>query len=543
MAKDGGKVVTSCFAGNVPAALWLACTGALFLGVGQGSFASATAAEFNTAAAAAATAAAHSITSSELKRHVEVLADDSFEGREAGSRGGHAAGIYLRKEMVQQRLEPLGTDGDYFQYFQGRYRNVLGMIRGSDQQLSREVILVGAHYDHVGYGRASNSYGPLGYIHNGADDNASGTAGLLELMEAFARLAEPPRRSVVFAFWDGEEKGLLGSWHYVAHPSIPLQRTRMFVNLDMIGRLRGDDLFVHGTRTAYGLRQLVTRANGSGSLKLDFNWEIKENSDHFPFYQRQVPFVMFHTGLHDDYHSPRDDAQKVNIEGMQQVTRLLFHLIYQAANRDQPLTFRSAVRQETEASRKRLERPRALPPTRLGVAWQAEADGTEGVLVANVRPGSPAAAAGIRPGDRIVRVGEYRIAGGEPLRAAIVRAPTPTMVVVRRTGQPAPLFLNVHLSGKAYRIGISWRVDDAEPNCVLVTRVIPGSAADDAGLKHGDRVYELNRNQIASSDDFYDQITAERTPFDLLIERQGRLYRKQIRPGRLLAAETDLVAE
>jgi hypothetical protein len=500
----------------------------------------AAAAERNTAAAAAA---ANSITGHELKRHVEVLADDSFEGREAGSRGGHAAGIYLRKEMVQHRLEPLGTDGDYFQYFQGRYRNVLGMIRGSDADLMREVILVGAHYDHVGYGRATNSFGPLGYIHNGADDNASGTAGLLELMEAFGRLAEPPRRSVVFAFWDGEEKGLLGSWHYVSNPSIPLTRTRLFVNLDMIGRLRGDDLTVHGARTGFGLRQLVARANRAGRLALHFNWEIKDNSDHYPFYQRQVPFVMLHTGLHDDYHSPRDDVEKVNVDGMQHVTRLLFNLVYEAANRDDTTQFRSAVRHESDSTRQQLERPRAVPPARLGVSWDPQADAQDGVLVSRVRAGSAAAAAGIRRGDRVVRVAEHQIVSGPQLRAAIVRAATPTLVIVQRDGEESPLFLNVHLRGRAYRIGLSWHVDDAEPNSVFVTRVIPGSAADHAGLKYGDRIYEINGRPLAGSDRFYESITSQTGSFDLLVERAGRLLNRRIQPSTLVAADANLAGE
>ncbi len=501
----------------------------------------ALAAELNAAAAVAA--AANSITAGELQRHVQVLADDSFEGREAGSRGGHAAGIYLRTEMARLNLEPLGTDGDYFQYFQGKYRNVLGMVRGSDEELSREVVLVGAHYDHVGYGRSSNSYGPLGYIHNGADDNASGTAGLLELMEAFSRLATPPRRSVMFAFWDGEEKGLLGSWHYVAHPSIPLPHTRLFVNLDMIGRLRGDDLFVHGTRTGFGLRQLVARANRSGSLKLDFPWEIKENSDHFPFYQRQIPFVMLHTGLHDDYHSPRDDVEKINVDGIQQVTRLLFELVYQAADREASASFRQAVRHEALARRKRHQRPAALPPPRLGVSWDPQADRTQGVRVTSVRAGWPAAAAGIRPGDRIRSVAGQEISSGAQLQAVLVAAKAPAEVVVEREGAEEPLALAVPLKGRPYRIGISWRVDDAEPQSVVLTRVIPGSAAHRAGLQPADRIYEVDGQPIAHSDHFRKLLAAAGNTCQLLVERQGRLENKRLELLTLPPTATELAGD
>ena len=485
----------------------------------------AAAAELTTAAMAKAY---DSITSKELQRHIAVLANDSLEGREAGTRGGHAAGVYIRNEMVTQGLEPLGDDGDFFQYFQGRFRNIFGVIRGSDPELKNEAILIGAHYDHVGYGRASNSYGTTGYIHNGADDNASGIAALMELIEAFSRLPGAPRRSVVFACWDGEEKGLLGSYHYVRQPGFPLDRTRLFINMDMVGRLRNDNLIIHGARTGFGLRQLVATANRDVNLNLEFSWEIKENSDHYPFYQRQVPYVMLHTGMHDDYHRPRDDIEKINSAGLQQVVRLLFQLTYDAANQDAAPKFRPAVRYESLFTKAQLEKGLPNPAKRFGVGWNPEADAGQGVLVGTVRPGSPAADAGIRVGDRIFQFDGHEITRGAELLAATVRAESPALVAIRRDDSDQPQFLNVQLQGRPFRVGLSWQVDDAEPNSVFVNRVVAGSPANHADLRVGDRVYYVDGQAVASSEHFMKLLNTGRAPLSLQIERNGRLIDKRI---------------
>src|SRR5947208_11154718 len=148
--------------------------------------------------AALATAAA-SITKDELKTYVDVLADDTLEGRETGSRGARAAANYVFKAFEKLGAAPAGDGGTYFQSFNASSRNVLSIVEGSDPRLKDQTIVIGAHYDHVGYGSSRNSYGPIGYIHNGADDNASGVAGLLEVLDAVKHLSEAPRdrKSVV----------------------------------------------------------------------------------------------------------------------------------------------------------------------------------------------------------------------------------------------------------------------------------------------------------------------------------------------------------
>jgi len=465
-------------------------------------------------------AALQSITTPELGRHVEVLADDSFEGRQAGSRGGRAAGGYLIKAMQDDAIAPAGDDGGYFQLFHGNYRNVLGMIEGRDPQLKRDFIVIGAHYDHVGYGSARNSFGPTGYIHNGADDNASGTAGVLEMMQAFASLAQPPRRSILFAFWDGEEEGLLGSKHFVRYPTVPLRNVVMVFNCDMIGRLRDQQLEVYGVRTAFGLRRLLSQANRGYGMSLDFIWDVAHNSDHYPFYQHDIPFLMFHTGLHGNYHRPSDDAELINREGMLSVAQLMFRVAYEVAETDQTLVFRQQARSESNHTRSQFERARPAAPPRLGVSWSRE-DEESGLLLTRVTVGSSADQAGLRTGDRILKFDGQVIHHGDHFRLLVLAAPAHTTAVIRRPGQSDPIQAELSLPGDPVRIGISWDQDEADRSIVLLTRVLPGSAADQAGLQAGDRVYAVNGEVPADGSEFGRLITERGGPLRLQIERRG----------------------
>ncbi|MBX3438898.1 MAG: M20/M25/M40 family metallo-hydrolase, partial [Planctomycetaceae bacterium] len=283
-------------------------------------------------AAATPDVARATINARDLRRHVSFLASDTLEGRAAGSHGGRAAGSYLVNEFRRIGLTPAGEGDDYLQEFGRGYRNALALLPGSDPLLRDEVVLIGAHYDHVGFGRPGNSFGPFGQIHNGADDNASGAAALLEAAEACAQLDPRPARTILFALWDAEEDGLLGSEHWAAHPTLPLQRVKLVVNMDMVGRLRGDRVTVYGARTATGLRRLAALANLGTGLSLDFDRTQRKDSDHWTFYRRDIPYLMFHTGDHDDYHRPSDDADKLNYEGLERVTQLTFEIARLAAH-------------------------------------------------------------------------------------------------------------------------------------------------------------------------------------------------------------------
>ena len=404
------------------------------------------------APAAEMLSAAHaSIRAADAGRHVAALADDAFEGRAGGSRGGRAAGAYIVAEIERVRetagggLVPAGDAGSFYQAF-GTMRNILVLQPGSDPAAADELVVVGAHYDHVGYGNAENSYGPFGFVHNGADDNASGVAGLLELMEAMQRLPQRPRRPILFAFWDGEEQGLLGSRHFLrVRPAAMAGKTVVFsVNLDMIGRLRGGRLEVYGTRTSPGLRSAVVLANNApenaAGLELAFDWDVEDDSDHYPFIAAQIPTVMFHTGLHDQYHRPADDVHLVNLDGIPSVVRLTLGFVRAVADDPGPRRiFRPDSRLESNATKRRLEAVihDAIGPHRgrWGIGTREDTCEVAAPVVVRVAPGSPAATAGLLPGDRILAVDAAPVANQADMVARLQAAGQQVVIDVERRGR------------------------------------------------------------------------------------------------------------
>jgi len=472
-------------------------------------------------------AALESINAEQLEQYVEHLADDKLQGREAGKPGGTAAGDYLAARLEELALQGGGVDGGFFQGFAPGYRNVLAMVRGSDPKLSRQVILIGAHYDHVGYGTRRSSRGTVGRIHNGADDNASGTSAVLEVAEALTMLAEPPRRSILFAFWDAEEKGMLGSKHWAAHPTVPLKNVVAVINLDMVGSLRQQRLTVFASRSGYGWRRVVCRNNDGLELRLDFPWTVKHNADHYPFFQRSVPAIMFHTGLTSTYHTPGDDAKLLNYAGVNRIARLLFGVVYDLGNEPEVPRFRKAARTETESQRKSIAAITTRLPERLGVSWKAdeatdEAVKRDGLRLVRVTAGMPAAAAGIRPGDRIVRLAGRDIRNGEDLRAAVMGAESPATITVGRNDSEQSEELTIRLAGKPLPLGVAWRSDEAEPGMLILTHVVPGSPAGRAALKPGDRIYRLAGRTFADGRQFAETVKTLSGPVELVVERDGQ---------------------
>jgi hypothetical protein len=466
-----------------------------------------------------AAAARASIVVPDLERHLQTLAADALEGREAGSRGGQAAGAYLQDELKKFNLRPAGDEGTWFQEFGPVYRNVLALVPGSDPSLAQQVLLLCGHYDHVGYGNASNSNGPIGQIHNGADDNASGTAVLLELAQAFGQLEPAVRRPILFAFWDAEEKGLLGSKHWTAQPTVPLEQIRFVINLDMVGRIKQDKVEMFGARSAVGLRQLASRHNAA--LDFRFTWEVPENSDHWPFYSRRIPFLMPFSGYHNEYHRPTDDVDLINFPGTEAVARWIFDVTRELADAESLPPFRPESFRETVAQQRVEER--AAPPgrTRFGVQW-ANDDPGPGLRVTRVVAGTPAARAGLVPGDRLLEFGDAPLAPSTALHDLIRKSASPVQVKVLRTTGAAET-LDVALDGKPGRIGIRWRVDPAEPGVVILSRVDSSSPAERAGLQVNDRVLRVNGETFADGEQFRQLAAASPPTIRLEIERNGRL--------------------
>ncbi|MBS0211458.1 MAG: M20/M25/M40 family metallo-hydrolase [Planctomycetes bacterium] len=464
-------------------------------------------------------AAAATIESKTLRDYVETLANDTFEGRAAGTRGGRAAAIFLVKKFENFDLQPAGKSDSYFQQFGAQYQNILGVMPGSDPTLQNQYIIVGAHYDHVGYGTPKNSNGPIGQIHNGADDNASGVATLLEVIEALQHLPGPPRRPILFALWDCEENELSGSNHWVENPTVPRRGVVAACNLDMVGRLKRRKLEVIGWRSQAGLRRLIAEQNSYSSIPLTFTWEVKRNSDHYSFFRMGIPIVMFHTGLHDDYHRPSDDAEKLDYDGMEHVARLVFGTVRALADRDGSPGFRNDARTETTATRQVIEAPMPTPAGRLGVEWAD--DDEPGLRVTRVVDSSAAFRAGLRPGDRLLSFGDVPLGNGTDLRSLVVASPVNVNIVIQRPGEEANETRRLTLRGEPARVGISWREDAAEPATLILVQIIPGSPADRAGLKLGDRIHEVDGVDFQSDEEFQQLIRERPLPMSFLIERDG----------------------
>ncbi len=466
-------------------------------------------------------AALDSITVADLDRHLGYLAHEGLEGREAGSRGGHLAGDYLASEMQRIGLAPGGDQKTYLQVFPPNYRNLLGIAAGADPELKRQVIVVCAHYDHVGYGSPRTSRGPWGYVHPGADDNASGTAGLMELAEALMLLGERPKRTVLFVLSDAEEKGLLGMRHWFAHSTLPVEQVVFGLDLDMIGRVRKETLNVYGSRTAAGLRRLVSEQNEPG-LHLAFPWLMKGNGDHWLFFERGIPVLLFNSGEHEDYHRPSDRLEKLNREDERRTLRLAFSLLHELTQRPKVFGFREASRHETPDAEKAVRETPGRIVDRLGVECDPLGDAP---VVSQVAPGSPADAAGLRPHDRVLRMGGRDIRTARDLAEAVRTSTKQAVLSVQRPGVDKPLELRPVLEGDPIRVGITWRVDDAEPGVIILNHVVPGSAAAHAGLVVGDRILKLAGKDFATEAEFGRLIRTQPGPIELLVERDGRVLR------------------
>ena len=317
-----------------------------------------------------------------------------------------------------------------------RTENVIGILPGSDSTLKDENIVIGAHYDHVGFGHyGTRDSSAEGKIHYGADDNASGTAVLLALAERLSSLPSKPARTIVFAAFTGEELGLHGSRHYVNHPSVPISSTRVMLNFDMVGRLRENRLTVFGTRSAKELSTIVLEEAQKLGLQV-IESDSVGRSDHMSFYNRKIPALHFFTGTHPDYHRPSDTWEKLNIEGMVKVTDLVSGIVERVANTKEALNFVSLPSRPPGSGSAEGQGYGSY----LGSIPDFGANG-DGVRLAGVSEGSPAAFAGLQEGDVIVKFAEMKIHDLEDLTAAL-RSKKPgdsVEITVLRNSQPLTL--------------------------------------------------------------------------------------------------------
>lgn len=276
--------------------------------------------------------------------------------------------------------------------------NVVGVLPGSDPALAGQYIIVGAHYDHLGLGQ-QHSLAPreIGQIHHGADDNASGTSAVLELADVFSHSAQKPRHSIVFICFAGEELGLLGSAYFANHSPFPLKQALAMINMDMIGRVAKNKLYVSGTGTSPGFQKLVQDANHTLNFDIAFSSSGYGASDQTSFTAKEVPTLFFFSGLHADYHKPSDTADKINAADGARVVELVANVVrgIDALN-DKPQYVKAAEPAHSSTGG---------GGGGYGAYFGSIPDFAEvehGVRFSDVRDGSPAAKAGLKAGDILI---------------------------------------------------------------------------------------------------------------------------------------------
>ncbi len=344
-----------------------------------------------------------------LKAHIKILSNDSLQGRGTGTEGERMAATYLAGQFKKLKLKPLGANNTYFQEFTfkggahgegqpGTARNVVAYLDNK----APLTIIIGAHYDHLGLGTQGGSLdaNPADKIHNGADDNASGTAGVLELARYFASNRKKEKHNFLFVLFSGEELGLLGSKYFADHPTCNLQQVNYMINMDMIGRLNPDTktVVVNGTGTSPVWEPLL-KSLATENLKIKTDSSGTGPSDHTSFYLKNIPVLHFFTGSHADYHKPTDDWDKINYEGTVAVLNLIRQIIEHTDSHPR-LTFL-----KTKSNAMAVRTPFKVT---LGVMPSYSSD-EPGLKVDGVTEGRPAQKAGLQAGDLIVQMGDYEI--------------------------------------------------------------------------------------------------------------------------------------
>jgi hypothetical protein len=348
--------------------------------------------------------------SARVRADIVYLASDALEGRGTGTPGNDSAAAFAARRYGALGLRPISPG--YLQPFQARSamlshagglaavqtQNIVALLPGSDPALRGRTIVIGAHIDHLGRSTAGAlDPGAGDAIRNGADDNASGTAAVLELARLLS--ARPTRRSVLFVNFSGEELGLLGSQYFVEHSPVPLDSIDAMLNFDMVGRMRGDSLIVYGVASARELPSLLDSANSSVGLHVRRIGDAFGPSDHSSFFARNIPVLHFFTNLHEDYHRATDDADKINAAGEARVITLAERIVREFDRRTDRLTF---VRGAAPAP---MAGARTGSNVYLGSIPDMSAPEAKGLRLTGVRAGSPADSAGIKAGDIVVELG------------------------------------------------------------------------------------------------------------------------------------------
>ena len=334
-----------------------------------------------------------------IKKSVSYLASDKLEGRRTGTPGEELAATYISKQFKKAGLAPLGDAGSYIQAFEvnGKEKRTGHNVIGFIDNKAASTIVLGAHYDHLGYGEDKNSLysGPEKMVHNGADDNASGTAALIELGR-WLKKSDIQKYNYILVAFSGEELGLFGSKYFTEHSPVPLNTINYMINMDMVGRLNDSTASIsvggYGTSPEWG--RLIKTENAQLKIKVDSSGTGP--SDHTSFYNKDIPVLFFFTGTHLDYHKPSDDADKINYNGILHIQRYIQNL----------LTLTNSTGKLAFTKTRDVHMGKSSFKVSLGIMPDYTFSGP-GVHVDGVSSGRPAEKAGILKGDIILQLGEH----------------------------------------------------------------------------------------------------------------------------------------
>lgn len=389
---------------------------------------------------------AQTITENSIKKHISYLAADNLHGRGTSSEDEKKAADYIAKEFKKYGLAP-GNKSSYLYDFTFKKNlnphdtstaniperkgiNVVGFLDNK----APYTIVIGAHYDHLGLGHDHNSLdaNPDGKIHNGADDNASGTSGVLELANYFASNKKTEKYNFLFMCFSGEELGLLGSKKWCENPSYPLDKINYMINMDMIGRLNDstNKLIIYGVGTSPVWVPIIDTLKSSLSIKKD-SAGIGP-SDQTSFYLKNIPVLHFFTGQHSDYHKPSDDAEKINYKGEVKVLEYIIRVVANTESMDK-LAFLKTKNPDTGKGGFKVT---------MGIMPDYTFEG-KGLKVDGVSDGKPASKAGVQKGDLIIQLGEFPINNVQDYMKALGNFKKGETTVVRVMREGKEVSLNV----------------------------------------------------------------------------------------------------